>query len=119
LPTQRGVRGEQADVAPRRSGGASKPQLLQRHPHERGSEKKMDRLVAIDWAELIVPTHSIGEMLVRGTLTYLSLFLIFRFVMKRQTSTIGIADILVVVVIADAAQNAFSREYSLSQKGLS
>jgi uncharacterized membrane protein YcaP (DUF421 family) len=78
----------------------------------------MDRLVAIDWAELIVPTHSIGEMLVRGTLTYLSLFLIFRFVMKRQTSTIGIADILVVVVIADAAQNAFSREYRSVTEGL-
>jgi uncharacterized membrane protein YcaP (DUF421 family) len=78
----------------------------------------VERLVAIDWAALIVPTHSIGEMFVRGTLTYLALFLIFRFVVKRQTSTIGIADILVVVVIADAAQNAFSHEYKSVTEGL-
>jgi uncharacterized membrane protein YcaP (DUF421 family) len=57
-------------------------------------------------------------MLVRGTLTYLALFLILRFVMKRQTSTIGIGDIPVVVVIADAAQNAFSREYRSLTEGL-
>ncbi|WP_349631368.1 YetF domain-containing protein [Bradyrhizobium sp. AUGA SZCCT0222] len=78
----------------------------------------MEKLFAVDWAELVIPTHSIGEMLVRGTVTYLALFLILRFVMKRQTSTIGIADILVVVVIADAAQNAFSREYKSITEGL-
>ena len=78
----------------------------------------MEKFFAVDWAELIIPTHSISEMLVRGTLTYLALFLILRFVMKRQTSTIGIADILVVVVIADAAQNAFSREYKSITEGL-
>jgi hypothetical protein len=78
----------------------------------------VEKLFAVDWAELVIPTHSIGEMLVRGTATYLALFLILRFVMKRQTSTIGIADILVVVVIADGAQNAFSREYRSITEGL-
>lgn len=49
---------------------------------------------------------------------YLSLFVILRFVMVRQTSTIGIADILVIVVIADAAQNGFAKEYKSVTEGV-
>ncbi|WP_249142783.1 DUF421 domain-containing protein [Bradyrhizobium sp. AUGA SZCCT0160] len=78
----------------------------------------MDRLLLIEWAELIIPTHSIAEMILRGTVMYLSLFIILRFVMVRQTSTIGIADILVIVVIADAAQNGFAREYKSITEGI-
>lgn len=78
----------------------------------------MDWLVSVDWQDLWVPTHSVFEMVVRGTFMYLALFLIFRFVMKRQTGSVGIADILVVVVIADAAQNAFAREYQSFTEGV-
>ncbi len=46
-----------------------------------------------------------------GLRPIVALFLILRFFMKRQSSTIGIADILVIVVIADAAQNGFAKEY--------
>lgn len=49
---------------------------------------------------------------------YLSLFLILRFVMLRQSSTIGIADILVIVVIADAAQNGFAKKYRSITEGV-
>src|SRR6478672_10003134 len=49
---------------------------------------------------------------------YLSLFVILRFVMVRQSSTIGIADILVIVVIADAAQNGFAKEYKSITEGV-
>jgi uncharacterized membrane protein YcaP (DUF421 family) len=38
--------------------------------------------------------------------------------MVRQTSTIGIADILVIVVIADAAQNGFAKEYKSITEGI-
>jgi uncharacterized membrane protein YcaP (DUF421 family) len=71
----------------------------------------MSKIYSIEWADLVIPTHSILEMIVRGSLSYVALFLILRFLMKRQSSTIGIADILVIVVIADAAQNGFSKEY--------
>lgn len=71
----------------------------------------MDKLLLVDWSALVLPTHSIAEMIIRGTVMYLCLFLILRFVMLRQSSTIGIADILVIVVIADAAQNGFAKEY--------
>lgn len=35
--------------------------------------------------------------------------------MKRQSSTIGIAHILVIVVIADAAQDSFAEEYPFTE----
>jgi uncharacterized membrane protein YcaP (DUF421 family) len=78
----------------------------------------VEKLILIEWRELLVPTHSIAEMILRGTVMYLSLFLIMRFVMLRQTSTIGIADILVIVVIADAAQNGFAKEYKSITEGV-
>jgi uncharacterized membrane protein YcaP (DUF421 family) len=78
----------------------------------------LDKLILIEWAELIIPTHSVAEMMLRGTVMYLSLFIILRFFMVRQTSTIGISDILVIVVIADAAQNGFAKEYKSITEGL-
>jgi len=55
---------------------------------------------------------------VRGTLMYLALFIIFRFVAHRQRSAIGISDVLVIVLIADAAQNAFAKEYRSITEGV-
>ena len=51
----------------------------------------------------------------RGSLMYVALFLILRFVMKRQTGSVGIADILVIVVIADAAQNLLKQYQSFGE----
>jgi uncharacterized membrane protein YcaP (DUF421 family) len=78
----------------------------------------MEKLIEVDWAGIFVPTHSLAEMVVRGSLMYIALFLILRFVMKRQTGSVGIADILVIVVIADAAQNAFSKQYQSFGEGV-
>jgi uncharacterized membrane protein YcaP (DUF421 family) len=78
----------------------------------------MDKIIDINLSELIIPTHSILEMALRGTVMYLSLVLIMRFVMKRRTGSISLADLLVLVVIADAAQNAFSRDYGSLTEGL-
>src|SRR6478609_6233350 len=78
----------------------------------------LDKLFLIEWGELVIPTHSLAEIVLRGTVMYLSLFVILRFVMLRQSSTIGIADILVIVVIADAAQNGFAKEYKSITEGV-
>jgi len=42
------------------------------------------------------------ELIVRGTLMYWFLFLIFRFVLRRDAGAVGIADMLLVVLVADA-----------------
>jgi len=78
----------------------------------------MDKIIGIDLSELLIPTHSILEMILRGTVMYLSLVLIMRFVMRRRTGSISLADVLVLVVIADAAQNAFSKNYVSVTEGL-
>jgi uncharacterized membrane protein YcaP (DUF421 family) len=78
----------------------------------------MERIFQVDWQELFVPTHSVAEMAVRGTLMYLSLFIVFRLFLKRPIGAIGIADILVIVVIADAAQNAFAKSYQSITEGI-
>lgn len=71
----------------------------------------------MDWGSMFVPTHSLAEIVMRGTFMYWVLFLILRFVMQRQTGGIGIADLLVVVLIADAAQNAMSKDYQSITEG--
>lgn len=78
----------------------------------------MDWMPDIDWRGVFVPTYSIFEIVLRGTLTYLALFAIMRFLLKRQTGAIGIADLLLVVLIADAAQNAMGSEYSSVTEGV-
>lgn len=46
------------------------------------------------------------EILVRGSLMYWFLLVIFRFVLRRNAGSAGITDILFAVLLADAAQNA-------------
>jgi uncharacterized membrane protein YcaP (DUF421 family) len=70
-----------------------------------------------DWQEMFVPVHPIPAIIVRGTITYIMLFLILRFLLKRQSGVIGIADLLVIVLIADAAQNAMAHEYKSITEG--
>ena len=51
------------------------------------------------------------ELFLRGTLMYWFLFLVFRFVMRRDVGAIGVADVLLLVLIADASQNAMAGGY--------
>jgi uncharacterized membrane protein YcaP (DUF421 family) len=58
------------------------------------------------------------ELIVRGSCVFWFLFLLFRFVLRRGVGAIGIADILVIVLIADASQNAMAGEYRSISDGL-
>jgi uncharacterized membrane protein YcaP (DUF421 family) len=51
------------------------------------------------------------QLIIRGTLVYWFLFLLFRFALRRDAGAFGMADILFVVLVADAAQNGLSGEY--------
>ena len=53
------------------------------------------------------PTESVLEVVLRGTIMYLGMFVLLR-VFRRQSGSVGIADLLVIVVIADAAQNGMA-----------
>ena len=57
------------------------------------------------------------ELVVRGTLVYWLLFSIFRFILRRDVGAVGIADILLLVIIADASQNAMAGGYTTVSEG--
>ncbi len=58
------------------------------------------------------------ELVTRGTIMYLGLVLTFRFLLRRDVGSMSTADILFVVVVADAAQNALSGEYRSITDGI-
>jgi uncharacterized membrane protein YcaP (DUF421 family) len=64
----------------------------------------------MNWDEIFGLSVSPWEPIVRGTIMYLSLFLLFRVVIRRRVGAIGMSDILLVVIIADAAQSGLSGE---------
>jgi uncharacterized membrane protein YcaP (DUF421 family) len=78
----------------------------------------MERLYSIDWEKFFIPEHSVLEMVARGSVMYLALFICLRFIGRRQSGSIGTADLLVVVLIADAAQNGMAHEYTSVTEGL-
>jgi uncharacterized membrane protein YcaP (DUF421 family) len=71
----------------------------------------------IDWKSIVGLSMNPVEIVVRGTLVYLFLFLVLR-VLRRDAGAIGISDLLVVVIIADAAQNAMASEYKSVTDGI-
>ena len=57
------------------------------------------------------------ELIIRGSAMYLFLYLLFRVVIRRRVGSIGMADILILVIVADASQNGMSGEYRSVTEG--
>lgn len=72
----------------------------------------------IDWSEVFSLTVSPLELVVRGSLIYLFLYVVFRGILQRDIGAVGVADVLVLVLVADAAQNAMAAEYRSVSDGL-
>lgn len=68
-------------------------------------------------ADLFRVNVPVLELLLRGTLVYWLLFLIFRFILRRDVGGVGLADILLLVIVADAAQNAMAGGYDTVSEG--
>jgi uncharacterized membrane protein YcaP (DUF421 family) len=72
----------------------------------------------VDLGRIFVIDTPILEIFIRGTLTYLVLFAILRVTLNRSSSSIGMTDLLVIVLIADAAQNAMAADYKSWTDGM-
>ena len=70
-----------------------------------------------DFEGMLVPDMSLLETVLRGTLTYFGVLLLLRVVVK-QAGSLSLTDLLLVVLIADAVQNAMSAEYNSLSNGL-
>lgn len=77
----------------------------------------MSSLFSINWRELFVPNLSLVELFIRGSLVYLVLFGVLRSLPSRQLGSLAITDLLVVVLFAEAAQNAMARDYTSITEG--
>lgn len=78
----------------------------------------MDWLVGFDWKEIFIPHTSLLEIFVRGTIMYLALFTLLRITNRRGRGGIGTTDVLVIVLIADAAQNGMAGDYTSIPDGV-
>lgn len=72
----------------------------------------------VDWNRALAPQTPLLETLIRGTAMYLALFLMLRVILRRQSATLAISDLLVIVLIADAAQNGLADDYTSITDGL-
>lgn len=72
----------------------------------------------LDWNSMFVPDTPLLEIILRGTVMYLSLVVLLRIVLKRQTGTLGMTDLLLITLLADASQNAMAGEYKSLPDGI-
>ncbi len=66
-----------------------------------------EKILKVDWDSVFYTKESLLEIFIRGSLMYLAMFTLLR-IFRRQAGSLGTADLLVIVVIADAAQNGMA-----------
>ena len=66
--------------------------------------------MGINWRNLFVPSESLPELFLRGSFMYLFILALLR-VFRREAGSLSIPDLLVVVLVADAAQNGMAAQY--------
>lgn len=75
-------------------------------------------LGAVDWAGIFTPDQSLLESFVRGSLAYLSIVVLFRLAMRRQGGSIGLPDIMLVVLVSECVSSALSANSQSLPNGL-
>src|SRR5258708_13558324 len=99
--------GTLAASAPAPSGRARAPSP----PPHRGRARHGFPPMSVEWDQLFGFSVPPLELVVRGTAMFFFLWLLFRVVIKRRVGAIGMADLLVLGIIADAAQNGMACSY--------
>lgn len=72
----------------------------------------------IDWQSMFYLQTPLLETFLRGSLMYLSVFFILRVVLKRESGAVALSDLLVIVLLADAAQNGLADDYHSISDGV-
>ena len=75
-------------------------------------------ILGFDVGVALVPDVSLFETIVRGVFMYLAIFVLLRVILRGRTSAVSVSDILVLVLISDAAQNAMAANYLSITSGL-
>ena len=72
----------------------------------------------LDWRGMFSLETPLLEIFIRGSITYLSIFILLRFILKRESGNLSMSDMLVVVLLSDAAQNSMAGEYKSITDGI-
>src|SRR5215204_3481238 len=72
----------------------------------------------MDWKSIFLPDISIFEIILRGSVMYIALFALLRIILKRQTGALGMTDLLLITLLADASQNAMAGEHKSIPDGI-
>ena len=75
-------------------------------------------ILGFDIGKAFTPDVSLLELVVRGAIMYFSIFILLRVILRGRTSAVTMSDLIVMVMIADAAQNAMSSNYTSVTDGL-
>lgn len=71
-----------------------------------------------DWHALVVPTSPLFELFVRASAVYIGIFCLFRIILKRQSGNMSTPDLLLIVLISEASQNAMGSDYKSLTEGV-
>lgn len=74
--------------------------------------------MGIDWTTLFVPQRPLVELALRGTIMYFALIAGLRVLVRRHVGSMSLMDLLLMVLIADAAQNAMGDQYRSITEGM-
>src|SRR4051812_7183896 len=75
-------------------------------------------ILGFDIEKAFTPDVSLFEIFVRGSIVYLVVFFLLRVVLRRKSGSVTFTDLLVLVLIADAAQNAMAADYTSITDGI-
>jgi uncharacterized membrane protein YcaP (DUF421 family) len=73
---------------------------------------------SVDWGALFIPDKPFLEIFVRGTVMYVGLLVLLRLTPNHETGRASPTNLLVIVLLADAAQNAMAGDYRSITDGL-
>ena len=75
-------------------------------------------IAGFDIGAALTPDVSLLETVARGVLMYLSIFVLLRLILRGRTSAVSVSDLLVLLLVADAAQNAMAANYQSITSGV-
>ncbi len=78
----------------------------------------MSSLTSLNWSEMFSVSVPPLEIVIRGSILYWFILILLRVAGRRDIGSLGVADMLVLVLIADAAQNGMAGEASSVSDGM-
>lgn len=78
----------------------------------------MDWLLGVNWRDAFLPEMPLLEIVLRGSIMYVGIFVLLRTLLRREAGMIALPDILLIVLLADAAQNGMADSYNSIPDGL-